>query len=196
MKQRYRPGAGPRYAAKAPKFSASLLAQQAKEEEPEIRDGYVLFWGSWPSNWWYSPFAIDRVGYNCVEQYMMAEKARLFGDEETRAKILAARWPRTQKDLGREVRGYDDKKWSAARYKVVLKGTIEKYKQNPKLLHLLLDTGSAKFVECSPEDDLWGIGLSQDSPHATTPSKWQGQNLLGKALTSARATLKRTGRRA
>lgn len=194
MKQRYQRSEPRPLPVKAPKFSAQLLAQQAKEEKPEVRDGYVLFWGSWPSNWWYSPFTIDGVGYNCVEQYMMAEKARLFGDEETRAKILASHWPRTQKDLGREVQGYNDKKWSAARYKVVLRGTIEKYRQNPKLLKLLLDTGSAKFVECSPEDDLWGIGLSQDSPHATAPSKWRGKNLLGKTITAARAALKKTSR--
>mgnify|MGYP000459419431 FL=1 len=39
---------------------------------------------------------------------MMAEKARLFGDPETRARILAARTPAEAKKLGRGVKGFDD----------------------------------------------------------------------------------------
>ena len=43
----------------------------------------------------------------CAEQFMMAEKARLFADEITRAKILSTRNPATIKKLGREVRNFD-----------------------------------------------------------------------------------------
>ncbi len=45
-----------------------------------IKNGLALFWGDWPSNWQPSPFTLDGVVYNCVEQWMMAEKARCFGD--------------------------------------------------------------------------------------------------------------------
>ena len=38
---------------------------------------------------------------------MMAEKARLFADETTRAKILSTRNPATIKKLGRQVRNFD-----------------------------------------------------------------------------------------
>lgn len=189
MKGRYDKSAAGKSAIKMP---ASILRAQEKEEKPEIRDGYVLFWGGWPSNWWYSPFTINGVAYNCVEQYMMAEKARLFGDEETRQKILATPYPRSQKELGREVRGYKDAKWAKARYKIVVKGATEKLRQNPSIRKLALATGDAKFVECSPEDDLWGIGLPQDHPDVTKPSKWKGKNLLGKALTEARNKLRRS----
>jgi predicted NAD-dependent protein-ADP-ribosyltransferase YbiA (DUF1768 family) len=51
---------------------------------------FCFILGQWPSNWEYSPMIIDNIKYNCVEQYMMAEKARLFNDKETLAKIMEA----------------------------------------------------------------------------------------------------------
>ncbi|MFX5494257.1 NADAR family protein, partial [Acinetobacter baumannii] len=57
------------------------------------------------------PFTVDGVTYNCAEQYMMAEKARLFKDEVTRQKIMAADHPKEQKALGREVKGFIKSEW-------------------------------------------------------------------------------------
>ncbi len=42
---------------------------------------------------------------------MMAEKARTFGDGETRARILAADGPKEAKELGRQVRNFDTEAW-------------------------------------------------------------------------------------
>lgn len=159
-------------------------------DHPEIRDGYALFWGQWPSNWQMSPMELDGVQYNCVEQYMMAEKARLFGDEDARARILSSGEPREQKHLGRTVRGFDEAVWGKARYQVVLRGTIEKYRQNHELRSLLLATGEAEFVECSPTDTVWGIGMRRENPGSTDPKRWRGLNLLGKAITEARAIIR------
>jgi ribA/ribD-fused uncharacterized protein len=157
-----------------------------------IKNGLVLFWGGWPSNWEPSQFTIDGVEYNCVEQYMMAKKAQLFQDEEIYKKIMSSRYPKAQKEFGGKVRNYDDEKWSAVRYKVVLEATIEKYKQNPVLLERLLATGSAQFVEASPFDKIWGVGLTDDDPRILDPKKWNGQNLLGKAITEAREHIRQT----
>ncbi len=154
-----------------------------------IKNGFFLFWGQWPSNWQTSAMTIDGFQYNCVEQYMMAEKARLFGDEETRAAILSSARPDEQKALGRKVRGFDEPTWEKARYQVVLRGTVEKYRQNSGLRHFLLST-DAEFVECSPTDRVWGIGMRRQDPGATDPKKWRGLNLLGKAITEARAIIR------
>jgi len=70
-----------------------------------IRGGYALFWGQWPSNWQPSPFVLDGQTYNCVEQWMMAEKARLFGDTAVEAKVMATLDPAEQKALGRTFGG-------------------------------------------------------------------------------------------
>lgn len=36
---------------------------------------------------------------------------------------------------------------------------------------------------------VWGIGMAADDPHASTPSRWRGLNLLGFALMAVRAEL-------
>ena len=136
---------------------------------------------------------IDGITYNCVEQYMMAEKARLFGDRDVEAAILRASDPAEQKALGRGVRGYNDAKWAAARYAVVLKATLAKYRQNDELCNFLLATGQDTFVEASPEDTVWGIGMRRSDPDSTNPARWRGTNLLGKAITEARDIIRREG---
>ncbi len=156
-----------------------------------VRDGYALFWGQWPSNWEYSPFTIGGVRFNCVEQWMMAKKAILFEDEGALRKIMGAQDPSDQKRYGREVRGYNDQKWARVRYQTVLEGVLEKYRQNEELCKLLLATGNLTFVEASPEDKVWGIGMRARDPDATKPGKWRGQNLLGKATTEARTIIRK-----
>jgi hypothetical protein len=162
-------------------------------KEVKVRGRYAMFWGQWPSNWEDSPMEIDGVHYNCVEQWMMAEKARLFEDAATEAKIMAAESPADQKRHGRRVAGYDDARWATVRYAVVLRGTLEKYRQNPHLMKKLMATGDLELVEASPEDVVWGIGVSVDHPDAADPSKWRGQNLLGRAITEARRILRCPG---
>ena len=170
---------------------AKLLLSDADDpKDIRLKDGYVLFWGGYPSNWYASKFVVDGVSYNCMEQFMMAEKARAFDDQETLKKILKARYPKAQKELGREVRGYDDVIWTSSRVEIVLRGTVEKYRQNEQILQRLLSTGDARFVECSPYDTIWGIGLPMTSKHATNPAKWRGQNLLGECITRARTILR------
>ncbi len=158
--------------------------------EITVRDGYGLFWGQWPSNWEMSPFVLDGVTYNCVEQYMMQKKALCFGDTATADKIMATADPHDQKRYGREVNGYVDAKWAAVRYDIVLRAVIEKYRQNPDLRAKLMATGNLIMVEASPKDVVWGIGLGARDPDATRPEKWRGTNLLGKATTEAREILR------
>jgi len=48
----------------------------------------LLFWHGPLSQWWYSPFTIDGVEYNCTEQFMMATKASMFRDAVAEANIM------------------------------------------------------------------------------------------------------------
>lgn len=154
-----------------------------------VRDGYALFWSEWPSQWTWSPFTIDNKRYNCAEQWMMAEKARLFGDREAEKKIMASTDPSDQKSYGRKVVGFDANQWESVAYKVVLRGSLEKYRQNPELCQKLIETAGLTMVEASPKDKIWGIGLDKSHKDATKPNRWLGKNLLGKALDEARAII-------
>ena len=134
-------------------------------------------------------FVVDGVKYRCAEQFMMAEKARLFGDDEMRAKILAATSPVQMKRHGRNVRNFDKTRWDALCEKVVFVGNEAKFRQNAQLREALLRTAPDLLAEASPRDCIWGIGLSEDVAKVTPRSKWPGQNRLGKVLMRVRDAL-------
>lgn len=152
----------------------------------------VLFWqppgvfGQWTP----SRFVVDGVTYGCAEQFMMAEKARLFGDEATRAKILATDSPRDYKALGRSVAGFVQAVWDRECLEIVVRGNRAKFGQNPDLRAALLATGDKLLVEASPLDRVWGVGLRADDPRIHDPASWRGQNRLGEALMRVRAELR------
>ena len=157
-----------------------------------ISDDVVLFWHppSAFSQWTRSPFTKDLVEYNCAEQFMMASKARLFGDDTALSAILASNDPREQKRLGRRVRHFDHELWQSHCKNIVLQGTLAKFSQNNEMHFALLQTGDRRLAEASPHDNLWGIGLSACDPRASSPDSWCGTNLLGQALENARELLR------
>ena len=67
--------------------------------------------------------------YLYTEQYMMASKAQLFGDEEIRKEILKCNDPKQIKALGRKVRGFDQAVWDKFKYAIVLNGNWLKFSQ-------------------------------------------------------------------
>ena len=163
---------------------------------------FAFFWGHQPSRdgsitaacfsqWWPSPFTSAGRIYPTAEHWMMAGKARLFGDEETAENIRAASSPREVKELGRQARGFDETRWNEAKRGIVVEGNFEKFRQNPPLGEFLLSTGEAIIVEASPVDRVWGTGLAVDGERATNPTLWRGANLLGFALMEVRDRLER-----
>jgi ribA/ribD-fused uncharacterized protein len=161
---------------------------------------YLFFWGHTGqpggavgkecfSQWYPAAFTVDDAIYATAEHYMMAEKARLFGDEATRSAILKATHPNEAKKLGWLVANFDEAYWEEARFSIVVQGNTAKFTQHPALREFLLETTSRVLVEASPVDAIWGIGLAQDSPHASNPAEWRGLNLLGFALMEVRSHL-------
>ena len=161
---------------------------------------YLFFWGHTAntagevgkecfSQWYPAAFTIDGIQYPTAEHYMMAEKARLFGDADAEQKILASSHPGDAKMLGRGVRDYVDTQWKKHRFEIVVRGNVAKFSQHPQLQEFLLASEQRVLVEASPRDNIWGIGLGQDNLKAKIPSEWRGLNLLGFALMEVRARL-------
>lgn len=162
---------------------------------------FVHFWGHRPSasgavtapcfsQWWAGhPFSVDGVGYATCEHYMMAAKARLFGDDEHERLILAAATAAEAKALGREVRGFDEATWAAHRMDIVTDANVAKFGQHAELGDFLRGTAARVLVEASPRDRIWGIGMGAGNPDADHPARWRGLNLLGFALIAARDRL-------
>ena len=166
-----------------------------------VRLKYVFFWRDTPrvpgtldsacfSQWYPSPFDLDGCHYPTAEHYMMSEKARLFGDDEVRARVLAAPHPGAAKKAGRDVRGFVESTWNEKRFDIVVRGNIAKFEQHPDLRDYLTHTGERILVEASPRDLIWGIGLAADDPRVEEPAAWPGLNLLGFALMAVRDQLR------
>lgn len=164
----------------------------------------LLFWGhrakfdgtitkSCFSQWWPSPFIVDGDRFATAEHWMMAQKAKLFGDQETFDQILKEVNPQAVKALGRKVKNFDANLWDQSKLGIVLWGCIHKFQQNLPLRKFLLSTRNDVLVEASPVDPVWGIGLAQDHKDAQNPAKWEGLNLLGFALMTARDLFKTGG---
>jgi len=162
---------------------------------------YLFFWGHRPSRsgeitkscfsqWWEVEFTIDAVVYKSAEQYMMAEKARLFNDLEILQKIIDCKSAAAAKKLGRQVLNFNQTIWEEKRFKIVKQANYHKFNQNIKLKTFLLQTNKRVLVEASPVDKIWGIGMSAGHEVAYNPKKWKGLNLLGFALMEVRDELK------
>jgi ribA/ribD-fused uncharacterized protein len=164
------------------------------------RVDYLFFWGHQPradgtlgpgclSQWWPTSFRVEGTTYRSAEQFMMAAKARLFGDANTERRIIATQEPAEAKALGREVRGFDENIWAEHRFGIVVAAGMAKFAENRDLRAYLGSTSGRVLVEASPRDRVWGIGLAASDEQARDPRQWRGLNLLGFALMDVRATL-------
>jgi ribA/ribD-fused uncharacterized protein len=162
---------------------------------------YLHFWGHQPepdgsagkgclSQWFVAPFEVAGERYATAEHWMMAEKARLFGDPDAERAAIDAPNPALAKAAGRTVGDFDDDVWARERFEIVVRGNVHKFAAHPDLREFLLRTGSRVLVEASPRDRLWGIGMGAENENAENPAAWRGLNLLGFALMEARERLR------
>lgn len=167
------------------------LVVRLREMAAAVREGHAYFYGHTAgkpfrqfSQFFPAPFEHEGAHYSCNEQWMMASKAKLMGDERTLASIMAAGSPSECKRLGRSVKPWDQEKWDAHKYDIVLEGTRLKMKHSEEARRVLLETGNKHLAEASPTDRIWGIGISVKDAEAGR--SWRGENLLGKALMQVR----------
>lgn len=166
---------------------------------------YIFFWGHRPSadgsitktclsQWFACRFTVDGIEYSTAEQYMMSQKALLFGDTEIYEKIMKASHPDKFKALGRQISGFYENIWNEHKTDIVIKGNAAKFSQNEDLKEFLLNTNQRVLVEASPYDKIWGIGMSADDSSVNNPLGWKGKNLLGFCLMEARDIIKQEER--
>tara|TARA_B100001105_G_C22311372_1_gene408266 strand:- start:261 stop:797 length:537 start_codon:yes stop_codon:yes gene_type:complete len=164
---------------------------------------FVFFWGAedFLSQWHPSSFNYEGLTFKTAEHWMMFQKAVLFDVPfDTAAdirnyleqpkqslhianKIIRAETPKKAKALGKQVEKFNKPVWGKIVKPVLYRGNHLKLNQNPELMEQFLDFKGKRFVEASPYDKIYGIGMNALHPHATQPEKWQGQNILGDCFT-------------
>ena len=119
----------------------------------------------------------------------MYQKAKLFNDNTSAAKILKVSNPVTAKTLGKDIAGFDKATWASHSSKIVKKALYAKFTQNPALKNSLAETAKRVLVEASAHDTHWGVGLRLSDPLLEDPKMWKGKNILGKLLVEIRDEL-------
>ena len=174
----------------------------------KITDNFVLFWGDYLGNWasppepirfhcWDHRFTLpgeagfDVHSFKTSEHLFMYLKAVFFGDWDSAKAIEESTNPKEAKGLGRLVKGFSEEEWEKVRYEIMFNAVYRRSLCDDKFKSMLLtdEWKNLEFVEASPYDRVWGIGMKETDPDADKKKKWKGLNLLGKALTELRELL-------
>lgn len=124
-------------------------------------------------------FYKDGVYWKTSEHYYQAQK---FEDENVRKMIINAPTPKEASNIGRSREFRIKDNWAQIKQAVMFDAVYYKFKQNPDILKLLLETGDAYIVEATVKENYWGCGPYND-----------GQNNYGKIVMRVRDTLRKEG---
>ena len=167
-----------------PMFQPDIVASPSKNGTT------AFFTSSSPlSNHHIAHFQIGKTKYNCVEQYLMFQKAMVFGDEETAEKIMASEDPKEHKSLGYKVKGLKKDVWEIKRNNIMRTALEAKFEQSVACRSFLKKTKKTRLVEANPNDRYWGVGIGLRDRDIWDFTKWKGQNKLGEMLMEICETL-------
>lgn len=157
-----------------------------------ITNTHIYFYSKTCFSNWHKSTQFDlitKIPFKCSEQHFFWYKADFFKDLEIRNNIANLDFdPGKAKELGRNVRGFNQHAWDAVKFGFMVYVCYCKF--NFSILRdRLSETGSKILVEASPTDLIWGVGLGENDSKITDDKNWLGQNLLGKALMEVRKTL-------
>lgn len=163
----------------------------------KITNKYVFFYKDWLSNYQATDFYYPSKGtpifnFTSTEQGFMYFKALYFEDYEVADQIYnTLSNPGVCRKLGRQVKDYDENSWDRVRYGIFYDLIYQKYLQDKNLQEKLLspEFDNKLFVEASPIDKIWGIGMDENNPLILDQKNWKGKNYLGQIITDVRDTL-------
>lgn len=126
---------------------------------------------------------LDGVDYSTVEQYYQHQKALYFNDDVTATSIMMTQNPFVIKQLGKTVKGFDDRKWMKVKEEIMHRGLYDKFSRHFALRRYLLDRKGA-LIEANPYDTYWGVGVGKTL--AGDRRNWRGKNRMGHLLSIVR----------
>lgn len=151
------------------------------------------------SQWYPHKFSVNGRIYETAEQYMMSEKALLFGDLDSYKVIMDEPNPKICQQLGKKVKNFDSAIWDKSFREIIFHGNLGKLQSDINFVDALLSTGDAVLIEASPKDDKYGAGLDKthllnpDGTLKVLPQDWhlegktkQSENNLGFVLMGLR----------
>ena len=134
--------------------------------------------------------------YNCVDQYIAAEKARFYNDKACLKSIMGESIPTRMRLWFNRVkcnrRRCLDREWLEELLNVLHRANMAKFGENSGLMKRLFETKGKLLVEANPTSSDFGIGMPSTHIDAGKKSKWLGANWYGYSLTETREELLKT----
>ncbi len=124
------------------------------------------------SNFFWAPIIIAGILYLFCEQYIAAERAILFHDDETLKKILMSRDPYECKKYGHQVKGFVQEDWDIKAPAVGEVCIRAKVNQHKFIKDFLLSTGDKHLAEADKESK-WACGLALDDKKLLDFDSWK-----------------------
>jgi ribA/ribD-fused uncharacterized protein len=131
-------------------------------------------------------FKSDGYTFQNVEQYYQYRKAKYFEDDIALEKLIKISDPIRVREIGKTVRGFDPQLWAAMMDLVLFAGNNLKFRQNPNMKRILLETNDNVLVYMNPADTIWGAGLDMLDSRIKEPFEWPGENIFGFTLMEVR----------
>ena len=122
-------------------------------------------------------FYLNGIYYKTVEHYYQSEK---FDNADIKNKIINAKTPKEASLIGRDRNNVRKNNFKMIKNDVMLRGILEKFRQNKDILYKLIETRNSEIVEATVDEYYWGIGKNKT-----------GENNIGKILMNARNILKK-----
>ena len=142
------------------------------------------------SNFHKLSFKHNGTTYSSSEQWIQVSKARLFpGNEQLIKQMMSTHEPLELKRLGYRVKNFNVRIWNDQAFDVLYPGIKAKFFQNEYALNFLDSTDRKLIVEASPNDTLFGVGLSIKDKNILNTTAHKGENIQGKMLMKARTEL-------
>ncbi|KAK7189063.1 hypothetical protein DPSP01_010352 [Paraphaeosphaeria sporulosa] len=152
--------------------------------EPSEEHGFL-------SPWYTSHFTIKSEDYESAGQYILAEKARVFGDKKARQRILEEHDVEVLMTLGENIKGFDEKSWRRRVSRIAKTANMHKFlsddAESRYLLRQLKKLATRELVFADPADSDLGIGFSAAEATEVGHAQW-GANVFGKAIDEVRKT--------
>jgi N-glycosidase YbiA len=135
------------------------------------KDAYGCF-----SNFAAYPFRIDNKVWRTSEHYFQAQK---FAGTEHEEELRLVESPMVVARMGRDRKRPLRKDWEIVKDDIMREALRAKFTQHDELKKILLETGDARLVEHTANDNYWGDG-----------GDGRGRNMLGQLLMELREQLK------
>lgn len=150
---------------------------------PQSADAVAFFGRDSPfSNHFPCEFDYGGLTFNCLEQYLACQKAKMANNRGLATRIMHSSDPADHKRALNQLKSAVPTKWEAKLEGILLKGLRAKFGQDEHLNKLLLATYPRKLGEAS-RDPLWGIGLPLHDDKVLDINEWSTEgNLLGRSL--------------